>query len=758
MFDVLNEAVAEHSFASTSNLPFGKSQIHELTHEVLHNPEKFYSATLYTQKGIHGHFLIGTPILNHGLVEGVIIGYLAIDLTVAFSENRIARSATIIPFSENSIATTENPSPEPGIVRIEDFDLAVRLVPDRELISQAGRLLIVRSVSAITLVLTMAFSIFLWLGRSFVLSPHAQLEEQAKKLSQLAAVAKNANEAILICDLEGMVEWSNPAFERISGCSLAQALALPPGLFLWGVKAKDSDYSKIRSAVKRLEPTEGEIFCESADGIVFWADVSVAPLRDDKGIVYGLIGIFSDVTEARKQRTAFAKAQEKIQHQAMHDSLTGLPNRRALDLALQERTGDENTETAIVRIDLDHFKYINDSAGHAAGDQVLVEVARILLSETRAKDLAARTGGDEFVILLGAGTSSKEALTIAERLLEAIKKPIEHDGKQLFVGASFGIAGTKDGLLAVSELAVGADAALYIAKNQGRNTVQFYTPEIHNGVLKERNLASEIQLATRRKEFEPYFQPQFDAHTYEVTGVEVLMRWPSSKLGMLMPDEVLPIAKKMSLVGDIDRIVFQKGLQKIKELKSEGVDIPKISFNVTAERLMDPRLLESLLHQSNSSINISFEILESVLLEGENSTLASQLDRLRSAGARVEIDDFGTGHASIASLVQTMPDYMKIDKQLVIPSVYSETARKLVRSIVGIAQALEIGVIAEGVETLEHANFLASIGCATLQGFFFAKPMAKDELREFLLRHQLRIHSIGSEARAQSVIGNLRVT
>jgi EAL domain-containing protein (putative c-di-GMP-specific phosphodiesterase class I) len=250
--------------------------------------------------------------------------------------------------------------------------------------------------------------------------------------------------------------------------------------------------------------------------------------------------------------------------------------------------------------------------------------------------------------------------------------------------------------------------------------------------LDRRELAREIRLAIVNKEFEPYFQPQFDARDFSIVGVETLVRWESPKFGILTPNTFLPIAQQLSAVDEIDEMILEKGIKKISSLRDHDILIPKVSFNVTAERIQNQKLFTNLERLSKLGLKISFEVLESVLVEEQTDIFNHCLDRLREIGISIEIDDFGSGHASIVGLMHLRPDVMKIDQRLVMPITDSETTKGMLEQIVGMAQLMGLRVTAEGVETMEHARILSDLGCHTLQGYAFSKAIPIDELRRFV--------------------------
>lgn len=693
------------------------------------------------------YIALATPVRYQGLTEGVVASVLHLDLAEVFPTNDVAQRTFIV-----DTADLENPQariPEhASIVALQGSNLSVVLVPDRASVEAAGQRLLTNVVSVLSLVLVGAFGVFAALGRAALVEPHKRLEEQKQSLSELAAVAKRANDAFVVTDAFGCVVWTNPSFEQLTGYTSEEVCGCKPGKLLQGEDTDPNTVEEIRVALRRRTPIKTEILNYSKEGNPYWVSLGISPLRNEQGEFYGFMAISHDITQERAQREAILEAKREIEHQALHDALTELPNRRALDIALRTRSTSNEPGATVVRIDLDHFKYVNDTLGHAAGDFVLCEVAHILREETKSEDLPARVGGDEFVILLGAGKTSEDGKIVAERMLERIQQPKQFEKKTVRVGASFGVASTLDGLLPVDQLIVGADAALYEAKDSGRNAVKLYTPQLHHIVQGRRSLALEIRRAILNEEFVPYFQPQIDANSHEIVGVETLARWHSPELGVMSPDTFLPIAEQLSAVDEIDALIFRKAIDQISALRDRGVCIPKVSFNVTAQRIQNPDMFLDLPNAQNLGFEIAFEILESVLVEEQTDLFIFSIDRLREMGISIEIDDFGSGHASIVGLMHLRPDVMKIDQRLVMPVNRSDTIRGLLQQIIGMADLMGLKVTAEGVETLEHAQILKELGCHTLQGYAFAKPKPVDDLYDFAMNWSPRRQS-EAKARAQ---------
>lgn len=735
LYDAFGEIVADMRFRGEAGDVFNTEDIASVVTTVTEADESSGWEVGFKMEGDLAYLLIAVPVVRRGFVEGVLTAGFRISPQQVFAESVLAEKTVITTLGDLPEVLARKPI-ESQSVRLAGTDLAIVLVPNLNAVEAAGRRLVTRAVSAVAMVLVAAFALFALLGRAALVQPHKALEQQKKSLSELAAVAERANDAITVTDLEGRVTWTNPASEELTGYSSEDMRGKRPGRMLQGVDTDPASVIALRKAIAAREAIVVELLNYRRNGSTYWVSLSITPLENDAGQPYGFVAISNDVTERRAQQDAMLAAKAEIERQALHDPLTGLPNRRSLDLALQERATSEDASATIVRIDLDHFKYVNDTMGHEAGDFVLCEVADILREETKKGDLPVRVGGDEFVILLEAGQGASEGRIVAERMLERIKQPRLFADKTIRVGASFGVASTLDNLLPIDELIVGADAALYEAKDLGRNMVRNYTEQLHTYVLGRRSLARELRRAVAREEFIPYFQPQVDAETYDIVGVETLVRWSSPELGLLMPDEFLPIAEQLSAVDDIDGIVFNKAIREVSDLLAADLRIPKVSFNVTAERIQSSAFFEALSQKPENAPKIAFEILESVLVEEQSDLFAFSIERLRSMGATIEIDDFGSGHASIVGLMHLSPDVMKIDKQLILPIVESAMTRGLLRQIIGMANLMGLRVTAEGVETLEHAKILRQFGCHTLQGYLISKPMPQQELGAFVERWQ----------------------
>jgi diguanylate cyclase (GGDEF)-like protein/PAS domain S-box-containing protein len=463
-----------------------------------------------------------------------------------------------------------------------------------------------------------------------------------------------------------------------------------------------------------------------------------------------LIGLNWDVTEdyTRAQELQNAKllaeqrneeleaARLQMEYGALHDALTGLPNRRQLDkkLASIQAAGLSklNERIGILHIDLDRFKEINDSLGHLAGDVTLQRAANILRDCAPQRALVSRAGGDEFVVIVEKAPDDGALAKLAEEIIKRMQEPVSYGGQECSFGASIGIAVSAAGNMTGRQLLHCSDLALYQAKENGRNRYCFFTAEMDARARARNRCADDILSGLDRREFFPAYQLQFDGKSLDVVGVEVLVRWNHPEKGVLLPADFLPIAEEINAVARIDEAVFALACGDIQNWREKGIEIPRISFNLSADRLADQRIMNMLRGHRFQSASIAIDLKTSSVLDGSDATVACNLAELRKLGIDLEIADFGTGQASIERLVSLRPQRFKIDSGLLRDIVVSVEQRRLANAIVSIGKAMGIEVVATGVETKEQAQVLRRMDCDVLQGYALAIPMTADALAEFV--------------------------
>ena len=451
-----------------------------------------------------------------------------------------------------------------------------------------------------------------------------------------------------------------------------------------------------------------------------------------------LVTIRTEITDLKRAERALAqKAVElgrinrAMRKQAECDPLTGLANRRALDLHL-DRIAQGTGRVAILQIDLDRFKAINDTLGHSAGDAVIVASADRLSTLTGAGGLVARVGGDEFVVVLSGAAAEGDVEDLGRRMVEALCAPVTVDKTPCRVGASVGVSLAEAPLADHDRVLVEADMALYHAKEAGRGCVRTFNEGLRAAAIAERRLADDIAQGLERGEFFPVYQPQFRVGEFAASGLEVLCRWRHPLRGVLGPDAFLGRARELSMVSAIDRAILAQARTDVAALTRAGLMPGKISFNVELDRLLDPRLRDELLTVADAGPTVAVELLETISLDDADAPLNWAVDQLREAGVQIEIDDFGSSRASILGLMQIRPHRVKFDRHLVFPIAESSEARTLLGNLVALAHDLGIQVIAEGVETFDHMAVLRELRVDVLQGYALARPMAFDALAAFL--------------------------
>ncbi|MCX8996969.1 EAL domain-containing protein [Rhizobiaceae bacterium BDR2-2] len=575
-----------------------------------------------------------------------------------------------------------------------------------------------------------------------------QREADMLRLSQRLGMALSAS-SIGVWELDttdGSLEWDD---------KLRELFSAPPGRGRF-------DYDDWRRAVHPddLEETERQLRTAIETGRNFSGQFRI--VRPDgeirhiraMGHMYAVadgvrvVGVNWDVTEdmlltqalrdakaqADAQNAELRLARHSLEHLSMHDALTGLPNRRYLDLHLSTQENYAGGGAlALLHVDLDRFKEINDTLGHATGDHLLVKVGERLSAVLQPDEFAARVGGDEFVVVIRADAPAERAQELANAIISGMAQPFDMGGTTCRIGCSVGVAIQSLGTDTIQDLLINADIALYEAKKQGRSRVEQFTDQLRLTVVRVKAISDELVSAIERDEFFPVYQPQFDAHTFAIVGVEALARWNHPTRGILPPGEFLSIANDLGLVGKIDEAMLEKGLRQLADWRGRGLSIPKLSVNISFARLQDEELFRHISRLSFEPGSLSFELLESISFDDGGEDLKAAIARLKEANIGIEIDDFGTGHASIVNLLDLAPDRLKIDRKLVASVEASGARCRLVASIIEMGRALGIGTVAEGVETMPQAKVLGDLGCDALQGYALAKPMQAEDLYHFVV-------------------------
>lgn len=482
---------------------------------------------------------------------------------------------------------------------------------------------------------------------------------------------------------------------------------------------------------------------------------ATAAIFEDPGAPRCIIGVNQDVSadvalrqklkttndELGARNAEVEAAKERIEFNALHDQLTGLPNRRYLEEALRgvmsSTAGRKSLRTGILHIDLHRFNQINDTLGYAAGDRILRHAAKVLTELVGREDVVTRVGADEFVILCNPMRMDRRAwharlAQLADHIVVAMRRPFQYEGHPCHIGASIGIAAGMTGQDDTSRLLVNADIALHRAKKQGGDRHCFFSSSLQSEIIATQRTADDILSGLERGEFVPYYQPQFDAATMEVIGVEALARWRHPTSGILVPAAFMETAEELNVVATIDRLILEQALEHLRGWQADGVPLQKVSVNVSTKRLKDEELIKGLRKLKIRPGTISFELLEAIFLDEKDDLMSWNLEQIKDLGIDIEIDDFGTGYASILGLMELNPRRLKIARQIVGRTLGKSGHWQLLGSIIDIGRALGIEVLAEGVETMEQVHVLRGLGCSALQGYALGRPMSEKNLRNFI--------------------------
>jgi diguanylate cyclase (GGDEF)-like protein/PAS domain S-box-containing protein len=527
------------------------------------------------------------------------------------------------------------------------------------------------------------------------------------------------------------IVYVNKSFERITGYMAADVLG-KNCRFLQGHSSDEKTRDVIRNALQTKTECHLVIQNFKKDGSMFWNNLCLSPVPDDSGFVNYFIGIQNDITEQKRYEA-------ELEFNASHDLLTGLPNRSMLqDRLLQscESTRSQHRNVAVMFIDLDGFKLVNDSLGHSTGDKLLIEVARRIDNQIRTGDTLARLGGDEFVAVLSNFVNEEDVVVVAERILKEITKNFIINGHEIHLTASIGISLSDGSLRDPVQLIQQADLAMHQAKALGHNNYQWFSNKLDMAVGEQLNMRNRIQKAIIKKDFKLFYQPQIDAHSGKVIALEALLRWPQvGGDNAISPAEFIPIAEKSGQIVPLSAWVFEEACLYNQHLQANGIAELVIAVNVSSTHFQRPDFvptIELVLEVSGMQAQyLELEITESVLFD--NSDLAiHKLQQLKSLGVRISIDDFGTGFSSL-NYLKTLPiDKIKIDRTFIKEIISDHRDAAITKSIITMAHLLGLRVIAEGVETEAQVGFLSKTLCDEYQGFYFAKPMPPERLETFL--------------------------
>ncbi len=552
---------------------------------------------------------------------------------------------------------------------------------------------------------------------------------EAESRMQISAI-NAASDQIIITNPAGMIEYVNPAFEKESGYAREEVTGTSPDNPMPDGR-NDGLYRILRQAARSGGVYQGEINTIRKDGSYCIEDVTIAPVEDESGAIEHLIAIKRNVTEKKTY-------EQQLDHLAHHDGLTGLPNRLLFsDRLTQElaRTRRDKRMLAVMFLDLDRFKIINDTLGHKAGDLLLKQVAARLSSRLRGVDTIARMGGDEFTLLLTGIHRAEDATLVAQRALDAFSEPFTLEGRELFITTSIGISLYPSDGNSVEVLVRNADTAMYRAKEQGKNTYHLFTESLNTQIFERMEMEHSLRKAVDRHEFILLYQPRIDIRTGMIVGAEALVRWQHPKLGLILPGQFIPLAEETGLITPLSQWVLRAACAQNRDWQKMGLPLGDVAVNISARQFERDDMVETVrkvLKEAGLPPEcLNLELTETTLMNRPD-VASETLKALKAMGVRISIDDFGTGFSSLSYLKRFQADAVKIDHSFIRGVTMNPDDAAIAGAVIAMAHSLRLKVIAEGVETLEQLDFLKSLNCDEMQGYLISQPVAVDALTDLL--------------------------
>jgi len=557
--------------------------------------------------------------------------------------------------------------------------------------------------------------------------------EQNQKLAQAASVFENTEEAIIIANKDAKVVSINAAFSKIYGYA-PQEVEGKSLQFLHSKQQSEDFYKEMWQQLEENGIWRGKIINKTKNGELIPVWSTIKRILDDKGEVINYTAIQTDLREIES-------SQAKADYLAFHDPLTGLYNRINFEEYLKHAISTakrNNTLLALLFVDLDRFKVINDTLGHDIGDKILVNVAKKLKSLLRESDFIARWGGDEFVIILENITSPSDAALVANNIVDTLQHPIEIDKHKLLTTASVGISLYPDNGDDIQTLIKHADSAMYLAKDEGKNSYRYYTQDLSKEIQRKLDIDMALHNALNNHEMYMVFQPQYSLKTSQIISAEALIRWENEKLGFVPPDQFIPIAEDSGAIIKIGYFVFEESCKALCRFRDAGLHLEYIAVNVSSIQFREVHLLENFLAIAHryklDACDIEIEITERFMMEQTIQNM-QLLQKFRDKGFKISIDDFGTGYSSMAYLKDLPVDTIKIDKSFVDDIGEESSNNVIIKAIIALAKTLGYAIVAEGIEIKEQESFLQDVRCDIGQGYLFSKPKKVDELIENYASH-----------------------
>ena len=555
-------------------------------------------------------------------------------------------------------------------------------------------------------------------------------KEATERLRLFARIFDTINEGVAVTDASNNIMLVNPAFSAITGYSATEAIGKNPRILHSGLMDKVF-YDKMWQSIKKTGRWQGEITDRRKNGESYIEWLSISTMKDERGEFSHHIAVVSDISERKA-------AEERMVYIAQHDFLTGLPNRMMLHDRLTQAIAHaerEQRKVAVMFLDLDRFKAINDTLGHLIGDKLLQLVADRINSVARTSDTVSRLGGDEFAIMLPYIENTDDIAMIALKLLASIAGPCVIDGNEIEVTTSIGISVFPEDGIDSESLIAHADAAMYQAKGDGRNNYQFFTREMNRRTLERILIKNKLSHALERNELFLLYQPQVDLQSGHIIGAEALVRWDNPLYGKVLPAQFIPIAEENGLIPPIGEWVLREACRQNQEWRKLGLMKITMAVNLSSVQFRQKNLgeiIKAILSESGlAPSGLELEITESVVMQDAEAAILL-LEDMKAMGLKLSVDDFGTGYSSLNYLKRFPIDKFKIDQSFVRDLTTDTDDAVIVSTIISMAHSLKLKVIAEGVETAEQLAFLKQQGCDEIQGYYFSQPVSAEEFRKLL--------------------------
>lgn len=553
-----------------------------------------------------------------------------------------------------------------------------------------------------------------------------------------STILDHIHDSVISINQEGKVISSNKGTTRLLGYKeediIGQSISLVYDIH------NALTFEDIQKRMRSREQFDIEAYLTTMSGERIICNISVTTMRDEASNLEGIVLYSQDITDKKEAERLLKEQSERFAHQANHDTLTNLPNRTLFKDRLNQTIASSNRNNemfALLFIDLDQFKKINDSLGHHVGDEVLIEAAKRLKSALREEDTLARLGGDEFTVILKNIKSIQAASVVANKIINNMREKMIINGHPLYLSSSIGISIYPNDSTNEHDLLKFADTAMYKAKDDGRDNFQFYASEMTTLAFERVVMESSIRMAIALEQFIVYFQPQINPQDDSLVGMEALVRWQHPQLGLIPPGKFIPIAEETGLIIEIDKIVMRKAMEQFSRWYQAGYKPGVLALNLSMKQLSSSNFVTDLYKMMNNTDFkakwLELEITEGQVMQNPEASI-EKLNQLSGIGVELAIDDFGTGYSSLAYLKKLPLDKLKIDQSFVRDIPSDEEDMAITRAIIALAKSLNLKTIAEGVEDEAQKEFLMQNGCDTIQGYFYSRPLPPEQIEEMLRR------------------------